>query len=336
MTTQERRAALSGRRLQCSRRMRTLPAALAFVAVTVGALDAQVVDLEQRCLAAAGAGNAACAVAADITEILSSRLPLLAAGGNPVAGTASTFGRRVSAPRLAFTARLSAGSLDLPDATSAGRSANSSALALGADVAIGLTDGFSPAATVGGVASIDALLSATRVLLPSSDGFAGSPFSWAAGLRVGVLRESFTAPGISLSAMYRRTGEVTLGNETPAAGQSFVRLGHATAWTASAAIGKRVALFGLTAGAGETWYSADATVRVRNAAGSPVAVQESSFDGHRFHAFGNLSWTALVWTLSAELGWQGQGGALTAGGRQPASAARGGGLFYGFAARLTL
>jgi hypothetical protein len=41
--------------------------------------------------------------------------------------------------------------------------------------------------------------------------------AWALGARVGILRESFTAPGVSVSAMYRSIGSFSYGDPRPRA-----------------------------------------------------------------------------------------------------------------------
>lgn len=316
------------------RRMSVPVPALLLTIVLHGELAAQVSAIEQRC-AAAGATSSACAIGADIVDITAARAIALGAGGNPVAGTASTFGRRVRAPRAAFTARVTTGGFDLPDVNSAGQTADGSALGLNLDVAIGLTDGWSPAPTVGGVASIDLLAAIGTLRLPSTFDD-GSPFTWAAGVRIGALRESFTAPGISLSLLYRRIGELQVGPPGAVNAQTAVTLAGVSAWSAMAAIGKRLSLFGFTAGAGYTSFSTDATLLVRESASQVVDLGEVAFDGSRFTAFGSASWTVTVWSLTGEIGWQNEGDALTASGRTPASDARGGGVFFTLAARLTL
>jgi hypothetical protein len=307
---------------------------LLLLALLDGTLTAQVRDIEQRC-AAAGALATGCAIGADIVDITSARAVALSAGGNPVAGTASTFGRRVSAPRLAFTARATTGGFDLPDLDSPGQTDDGTAIGLNLDIAIGLTDGFSPAPTVGGVASIDLIGTIGTLRLPSAFDD-GSPFTWAAGVRIGALRESFTAPGISLSLLYRRVGDLQVGDPGSANAQAVVMLDGVTSWSATAAIGKRLGLFGFTAGAGYTSFSTDATLRLPQSGGQVVEVADVAFDGSRLSVFGSASWTVTVWSLTAEVGWQNRGDALTEGGRTPASDARGGGTFVSLAARLTL
>jgi hypothetical protein len=268
-------------------------------------------------------------------EIIGARSLRISAGGNPVAGTASTLGRRVSAPRIALTARMTAGPLELPEQNAP--TSESSFLALGfhGDLVIGLFDGLSPAATVGGVASFDLLASAGTLLLSSSEGFeTTSPFTWAAGLRAGVLRESFTAPGISLTGMYRRIGTIERGDAGVTQDQIHVRLEDVSAWDVNLAVGKRIALFGMTAGAGYTRHSGQGTLRVRGGSAA-IETDDDDLDGHRVHLFGNLSWTIMVWSLTGEFGWQSSGGALE-DARQAASGASGGGWFGGISARLTI
>lgn len=304
------------------------------VAASASMASGQLAELDQRCISGGG-GAASCRAASDMLDIVTARTLRIAAGGNPVAGTASTIGRRVSAPRIALTARFGAGSLALPELDAPSSESSSLTVGFHGDLVIGLFDGLSPAATVGGVASLDFLASAGTVLLSSSDGFeTSSPFTWAAGLRAGILRESFTAPGISLTGMYRRIGTLERGDANVVQDPVHVRLEDVAAWDANLAIGKRISLFGVTAGGGYTRYSAQGRLRVSGGTGA-IDTDSDDLDGSRVHLFTNLSWTVMVWNLTGELGWQSSGGALE-DGRQPASGASGGGWFGGFSVRLTI
>src|SRR5690606_2935207 len=83
---------------------------------------------------------------------------------------------------------------------------------LALDGAAGVFRGFSPLPTVGGVGSLDVLAGIGLVFPPTGAGFrGGSKGTWALGARLGILRESFTFPGVSVTGMYRRFGRVQIG-----------------------------------------------------------------------------------------------------------------------------
>lgn len=309
-------------------------AALALALAPAHVAAQKLLGLEGQCVAGA-ASAAACAGAVETLDVLLGRVPRIAAGGNPVPGTASTIGRRIGAPRVTLAARVSGGRFEVPGEATPSDAEGTGAGSLNVDVSIGLLNGFSPAPTVGGVGSVDLLASAGTVLMPSSVGFPGDkPFTWMAGLRLGILRESFTAPGISLSGTYRRVGRLERGDVAPAANSSHIRLDDLSQVAVSAAIGKRLTLLALTAGVGYDWYSGEARVRVAGAGGGSHEVNES-IDDARAHLLANLGWTVRVWTLSLELGWQSSGNTF-GDGRSSVSGVGGGGLFASLAARLTI
>ncbi|MFW6080210.1 MAG: hypothetical protein ACODAE_11355, partial [Gemmatimonadota bacterium] len=199
-------------------------------------------------------------------------------------------------------------------------------------------EGFSPAATVGGVGSLDLLGEIGVVSLPSDDGFRDDPFTWSLGARLGLLRESFTLPGISVTAMYRRIGDVGMGDPSLAGTDGFFALDGVSAWTVRGAVGKRLFTFGLTAGIGYDHYSSDVRFGVADPAtgASFLTPEVEDFDNDRYMLFGNISWTLLILHAVAELGWQ--SGADDVSRILPSGAddADGGSLFGGIAIRLSI
>ncbi|HSJ10798.1 MAG TPA: hypothetical protein VK928_12820, partial [Longimicrobiales bacterium] len=182
-------------------------------------VNAQAQALRAQCTAASrDPVRAFCENVADAATMLQPRVGIALSGGNPVPGTASTLGMRLgSMPRISLTARVTAADVDLPAVERMTDSADVSfpVGSIAADVSVGLFSGVSLLPTVGGFGSIDLLGSVGIIPLPRGEGFDNSaPLTWAAGARVGILRESFTAPGVSVSMMYRRLGDVTFGDST--------------------------------------------------------------------------------------------------------------------------
>jgi hypothetical protein len=279
--------------------------------------------------------RAFCNLVAQGIEVIQPRIGLAAAGGNPVAGTASTLGMRLGrAPRVSVGGRLTAVRASLPPIRVLGSAEDLDFFipAIAADASLGLFQGFSPAITVGGVLSLDLLASAGFVFLPGGKGFEdGAPFHWGAGLRLGIVRESFTLPGVSVSAMYRRVGDVRF--LSPA---SRFELQDMTNLSIRGAVGKRVYGFGLTAGAGYDRYSSDVAFAVTPSTPPALFIRMDGFDNDRFMFFANAAFTVLVITGSLELGWQ-QGGDVVRGALPaPDFDAEDGAFFASLAVRLTI
>jgi hypothetical protein len=152
------------------------------------------------------------------------------------------------------------------------------------------------------VGSLD-LLGSVGVLPHGGRGLAGSPWTAGLGARLGILRESFTLPGISLSAVLRRTGAVHYG--APDGGT--VALDHVDDLSLRAMIGKRLFAIGTALGVGLDHTSSEATL-IASCQGicslalpAPIQARLSQTRGS---GFVDLTWTSLVLNLVAELGWQ--------------------------------
>ena len=293
---------------------------------------AQARALEAGCVGAAGAGRSiACARVADAAALVIGRVGLAAAGGNPAPGTASTLGHRTpGTPRLALAGRFTFVPVEMPAirGTSTGV-ATFVATAWSVEGVIGVTQGFAILPTAGGFGAIDLFGGGGVVHLPIGEGFRGrKPGTWTLGARLGILRESFTAPGVTLSGQYRRIGQWNFGDVRLVTGESFVRAETASMWSTRAVIGKRVAPVALTVGAGRDYVDATVVMRVRSGT-VPVEARVDAFRDTRNVLFANAAWTFVVLTFSAEAGWQ--SGLDDAGAGAPG----GGALWGSLAARLT-
>lgn len=295
-------------RLGC-RGLRIRGPALAFVltfqalAVPVAAGTAAAQALATSCAAdRATPYHRACPALAQGAAIAQSRLALAASGGSPLLGNSSTLGMRTgTTPRVAAQVRVSAVRLTMPRA---GGAAGGSTLArsLDMDAAMGVLAGYSPAATIGGVGSVD-LLASLGYLAEPGGGFTGSSSTGALGARVGILRESFNVPGISLSAIYRRSGGTTFGSLDT----GDVALDHINDVSLRATVGKRVFALGTEVGLGWDHTSSNATI-APHCRGACTLVQENPLTGKlsqsRANGFVDLTWTSLVVNATLEVGWQ--------------------------------
>jgi hypothetical protein len=292
-------------------------------------------ELAARC-AAAGVQTATgdyCAQVAQIADIVPARLALAAAGGNPVPGTPSTLGIRLGPfPPFSIAGRMTLARTGLPAARrlQGGSDPNVTFVGWHGDVSFGLFSGLAPFATVGGLLAVDLLGSLGTVRVPDSEGLnGGGVITWGTGARIGITRESFTTPGTSLSVMYRDLGEFTYGDRRLQATDAFVHMDETFLWSFRALVGKRVTALGMTGGIGYDHYGGEALLRVRDGAGF-VEVTEEHAAG-RWNAFVNGTFTLLVLSATAELGWQ-AGGDPPPGA--PSDAAKSGALFASLALRL--
>jgi hypothetical protein len=268
-------------------------------------------DLAAACAARSSQSATAgyCAQVAQIADVVPARIALVAAGGNPVPGTASTLGIRLgSFPRFSVNGRLTMAWTGLPAAQrlQPADDADVSISGWHGDVSIGLYSGLSPFATVGGVGSIDLLGSLGTVRMPDDEGLNGESITtWGAGARIGITRESFTTPGISLSAMYRDLGEFAYGDNVLQGADAFVHMDETYLWSFRGLVGKRLTALGLTGGVGYDRYGGETLMRVRDGGGF-VEVMDDHAAG-RWNAFVNGSFTLLVLSAIAEVGWQSGG-----------------------------
>jgi hypothetical protein len=298
---------------------------------TSGELRAQ--TLRERCADAAPGSVTYCEALADAAVTLPARLAIGAVGGNPVAGTASTLGMRVpGSPRWSIALRSTIARASLPPIEGE-RAMTPRVWSVNADASVGLFNGFNLAPTIGGFGSIDVLGSVGLLAVPEDDGFErSSPLTWALGTRVGILRESFTAPGVSVSAMYRALPDVEFGE--PTSGPYFENAGQSVL-SLRGTVGKRLLGIGLTGGIGydrvrsdvRTEFDVPATVFPNR-----MSTQERGLTFGRTSFLGNVSYTLLILNMAAELGWQ-------EAGERPAGAHRDtgkGGLFGGLAVRLAI
>jgi hypothetical protein len=272
-----------------------------------------------------------CAIVAQAVDAAQPQLGILMAGGNPILGTASTGGVRLGLiPRVSFTGRVNVVGARLPDIRELeGGQAEEFAVpapAVGANVSVGLTQGFNVAPMIGGFGALDLLGSVSVLPLSLLDDFGDNAFSWGAGARVGLIRESFVTPGVSVSLMYRDLGDVSFGTvcegnlgpsvtaPTDPNRRSCVDDGDfgeiefgLSNLSARAAISKRLLGLGLTAGVGYDKFDTDADFAFSTpaVAGTREVFQFSdvAVDNDRWSAFLDASFTVLVASLVGEVGW---------------------------------
>ncbi len=246
-----------------------------------------------------------CTDAAVAARALMADAGLVAGLGSEIAGSASTLGRRIGGrPRLAWSLRVSGALAELPDVFAEPdlRAGTISYLlpAFHLGLGAGLLDGFSPLPTVGGVLALDALASVAWTVPPGGRGFGGGTTGYTLGLRAGLLRESFTLPGatVSLSRRYPGTleiGDTGVGDPTHLGVDPVVTSVRVT-------LGKHLYGVGVTAGTGWDRYGADVVLELSEDGGTGVLLP-TSLDARRRLWFGGLSMTFLLLQVSLEGGW---------------------------------
>ena len=313
--------------------------------------------LSAACDQVASELQSTCRVVAQAMESAQPQVGVLITGGNPTIGTASTGGLRLGVlPRVSATMKANLVFGRIPDVREARTTPTDgvayddmtiAAPALSGTVTVGVFSGASVAPTIGGIGSVDLLGTASwlplTLLKRSEFRSSSADLSWGGGVRLGILRESFTMPGASLSVMYHRLGTVQLGSICPTrlatattAGPGYTleegqcadpdpfNLGapdemgeldfDLSAWSTRATVSKHLLGLGLSAGVGYDRFSSDLAVGVRPPEGAwspPIAsyarVSDVTLSQGRWSAFVDGSFSVLVATFAAEAGWQ-QGG----------------------------
>jgi hypothetical protein len=306
-------------------------------------LDAK---LAGRCeaagLAAATGSLTLCRGAVASAQLLQPELGLLLTGGNPVLGTASPIAKKFRGmPRFQLGGRIGFAWAKIPDVLvspqDAAAAGTRSFVMAGPqlDLSVGVFDGVALGSTAGGLGAIELLGSVGTLLLPNGEGFERAASGFGLGARVGILREGFTAPGISLTALYKRFGRVQYGGGLTELGLDM----EAAAFRAG--ISKSFIAFGLAFTVAYDSYWSDIDLQVIVPSGmlqaegvATVIPRNDPIELHsdRWSAFLDVSYIVLFLNLTAELGWQERAALTTSNGHDISS----GKLFTAIGLRLTL
>lgn len=261
--------------------------------------------IEESCLTRPPAEQPECLLAVATTRAVQERVGIALWGGNPVPGTASTLGMRIgSTPRYSASGSLALVPATLPPLLdrSDGRGERVMLPSFSMMGTVAILPGWSPLPTIGGVLSVDVLGGLSVVRLP--DGFQdGAAVGWQAGVRVGALRESFTMPGVSVTASYGRSGSVTYGDPPGETTDGFTS-GSISDLSAMLAASRRISAIRLTGGVAAHRYVSDARVGYGTQGQIGPVVEQGTVTTSRRSWFANASWTSFIFHSSAELGWQ--------------------------------
>lgn len=296
--------------------------ALSAVLATVpmaGPLAAQ--TAAERAFASCSAGAAGstalarrCADGVLAAQAFQSGLGFLMTAGGPIPASPSTAGRRLSTqPRVILDAGLGWASFRHPDlgtVPTEGRLRDRRTTAIGPRIsgAVGLFEGFAPVPGVGGVLAVDLVAMAQYLRLGESSAFSESAVGWGGGVRVGAVRESFSLPGVTLSAIHLRLGGVS--NGVPEASGARVWL-RPRATSLRAIVGKDLWTVGLSGGVGWDRYGGAILVEAEVPTGlaPPAPATVTGVGGpvdlkmRRRYLFVGANFTWIVAQAAAELVW---------------------------------
>ncbi len=277
--------------------------------------------LASACTQSGGATLAdACADGALAAHALMGGLGLFSAAGGAIPVSPSTVGHRLhGSPRIVVDGGMGFTSFRHPDLNAspgAGLPVRRSSLASGRLTGtVGIFDGFSPAATVGGVGSVDGVASVRIHRTPSSPGLSSSATALSAGVRLGIFRESFSLPGVTLTMMHHRLGRVRYGDPGSSGARATV---EPRTNSLRLEIGKDMLALGLTGGAGWDRISGDARVSA-SGGGAQGDSGTRRIRENRRYLFAGVNYTWLVTQLAGEVAW--------APGRSHSDPLRGSGSF---------
>jgi len=229
---------------------------------------------------------------------------VLAGQGSELPGEGSTLGRRLGGmPRVAAWVRGGAQPVGVPDPSSPNGPDEASSWTpnLQAGLGLGVFDGFHLMPTVGGFLSLDVFGQASFLFLSDGSGFDGSVRVYTVGARVGVLQESFTLPGVSVSASRRFSGEVQLGDAST--GDPMALRVDPAVTSIRATVSKDLFAFGVLAGLGWDDFSTDVELNVTDGV-TGIIPASGSLDGTRRVYFASITKQLgiLAW-ITFEGGW---------------------------------
>jgi hypothetical protein len=275
----------------------------AAIAAPPGVASQEAADLAARC--AAGGGDATMsAVGAGAGRDLAGYVAILAGPGSAFPSQASTLGRRLGgSPRFGAVGGGAGISVLVPDLSDAAGARERSPFVPAAEVtlAVGVFDGLSVLPTVGGVFSVDLFGSGAFAFLPADQGFDGTVSVLSIGARVGLLRESFTLPAVTVSIARRFSGEVRFG-DMDASDLAQVAVDPAIT-SLRATVGKDLFAFGVLAGVGWDDLDSATTLRATNGAGGFTLDTADVETSRRTYFLGVSRQLGILSWLSGEAGW---------------------------------
>jgi len=290
---------------------RTAVCRISFCLAVVGPFEAaSAQDLTPLVTQCASGGSPAlltsCQSAVLAAQAMRGGIAITDAAGASLSGSWSTIGRRLgSTPRVGLDLRFRVARFSMPDMVGGGPgiAADNDVYVYGikGSVAVGGFDGFSLMPTVGGIMSLDLLASGSLLFLGDSNGFSSNEAIGSIGGRLGIFRESFSLPGLTVSAMRSFGQQVNWADDLDA-----TRIDTDISTTSvRAVVGKDFFTLGVFGGFGWNWDQGEMRVQVPDPTipGREGIGQMGDLTTRRTVYFAGVSIIRLVWTLSVEGGW---------------------------------
>jgi hypothetical protein len=287
----------------------------ATVIVPGGPVSAQstVETMAQECHGGIPALRGPCEDAALVLQATQWATGLLTSAGGALPASPSTSGMRLmGSPRVIVDGGLALANVRFPEPGGdlAGLRDQRRTLVGGRlATTVGLFEGFSPIPTVGGVLGLDAVASLRYHRLPGDLGFDGNIWAWGGGVRVGLLRESFSLPGVTITALHHRKGRISFEKEVdrgPVVEQVGAGLKQ-NVTSVRAEVGKDLLALGITVGGAWDRYSGDGRISAASTAfpGFASSVGPERVTSDRTYLFAGVNFTWVVVQATGEVGWAG-------------------------------
>ena len=301
----------------------SLVLALLLVGAAPAAAQSPLPGMVDDCAADFPEFRTACEDAALALQALQGGVGLLTTAGGALPASPSTAGVRLAgSPRIILDGGVSTARFRFPEPgrfDPENRDENRTLVGGRLVGTVGIFEGFSPVPTVGGVLGLDGVLLLRYHRLPSrpeDTGYDENVWAWGGGVRIGMIRESFSLPGVTITALHQRVGEVTYLGWVTEPGEPERRIAARTnprVTSVRAEVGKDMLALGLTAGVAWDRYSGGASIVAAQAApefgvGIPFTGtgETSSFTTDRTYWFAGVNFTWVVVQAAAEVGWAGR------------------------------
>jgi len=284
-------------------------------------------ELAATCVSVGGA-TAACDAGASAASWIMAGASLLASASATTPDLHRTVGRRApgGTPRTGFDVRIAFAPLAHPALSASGSGVvDRTQIALGIGAVIGVYEGLQLYPAVGGVFALDGLLGYTRVNLPTDLGYEKSADVQTFGVRLGLLRESFSAPGVAVTVIR------SLGDPLIYTGEGSVVNVDPTTTAVRLAAGKDLLGLGLHAAIGRDWMTSNVRLGVPGSVDG-TAVIDGTLDRVRSVVQIGASMNFLIVRIQADAGVARGGGGPAFGGLD----SEGGSVFGALAVRLIL
>lgn len=249
-----------------------------------------------------------CNAAVDATNYFHPLLGLAISGGNPVVGSFKTFG---GLGHLSIGIRATAFKANVPDLSYDGSTTTvpkGDELPLGAptiDAGLGLFNGLA-----NGMLSVDLLASVVAVptnidnlsVDPDASTIGDFAYHLGWGARVGVIKQAFPIPAVTVSYMKREIPTVQFG-DVPGGDQYSYQIGvKSTSYRAT--VGYNLPIVSIGVGLGKDQYDGDAVVQFRHPVTAATESINIGLDQSRTTLFADVGFNLGPIKLAGEVGMQ--------------------------------